>query len=42
MVALELFFIHNLNIPYYASSPQQSSNDATKELEPLDPKIFGS
>jgi len=42
MVALELLFIHNLNIPYYASSPQQLNNDATNELEPTDPKNFGS
>ncbi len=42
MVALKFFFIHNLNIPCYASSPQRSNNDATNELEPPNPISFGS
>jgi len=42
MVALNLIFIHNLNIPYYTSSPQRLSNDATNELEPPNPRSFGS
>jgi hypothetical protein len=42
MAALELFFIHNLNIPCCASNSQQSINDAPDELEPLNPKNFGS
>jgi hypothetical protein len=42
MAALELFFIHNLNISCYTSNPQQLNNGATNELELLNPKSFGS
>jgi hypothetical protein len=40
--SLIVAFIHILNIPCYASNPQQSNNDATNELEPPNPKSFGS
>jgi hypothetical protein len=42
MVALELFFIHNLNITCCASGPQQSNSGVANELEPPNPKSFGS
>jgi hypothetical protein len=41
MATLELFFIHNLNIPYYTSSLQQSSKWCN-ELEPINSKSLSS
>jgi len=41
MAALELFFIHNLNIPYYTSSLQQSSKWCN-ELEHVNSKSLSS
>jgi hypothetical protein len=42
MATLELFFIHNLNIPCLTSSCQWSSKGWTTQFESLNPNILGS